>query len=181
MNRVRMVFAQLIDFASHDIFKHYVNRYNGNYKAKDFSCWKQLLCMSFGQLTHRESISDTLLCLKLHPEKLYHLGIGTIVHKSILTRANENRDWRIFQDFALKLIDQTRELYNSDNQLDVKLKGRVFAIDATVIDWCLSVFWWATFRSTKVAVKMHTMLDLKTSIPEFVLISEVRISWYQGK
>jgi len=172
MNQGKMVFAQLMEFASHDIFKHCVNRYNGNYKAKNFSCWKQFLCMSFGQLTHRESISDTLLCLKLHPEKLYHLGIGTIVHKSTLTRANENRDWRIFQDFALKLIDQARELYKSDNQLDVKLKGRVFAIDATVIDLCLSVFWWATFRSTKAAVKMHTMLDLKTSIPEFVLITE---------
>jgi hypothetical protein len=92
--------------------------------------------MSFGQLTHRESISDTLLCLRLHPEKLYHLGIGTIANKSTLTRADENRDWRIFQDFALKLIDQARELYKSDNQLDVKLKGRVFAIDATVIDLC---------------------------------------------
>jgi hypothetical protein len=103
---------------------------------------------------------------------LYHLGIGTIISKSTLTRANENRDWRIFQDFALKLIDQARDLYKSDNQLNVNLKGRIFAIDATVIDLCLSVFWWASFRSTKAAVKLHTMLDLKTSIPEFVVITE---------
>jgi len=128
--------------------------------------------MSFGQLTHRESVRDTILCLKLSSEKLYHLGIGKAVNKSTLYRANENRDWRIFQDFALKLIEQAQDLYKSDNQLNVKLKGRVFAIDATVIDLCLNVFWWATFRSTKAAVKLHTVLDLKTSIPEFVIITE---------
>lgn len=128
--------------------------------------------MSFGQLTHRESVSDTLLCLKLHSDKLYHLGIGKVVNKSTLTRANENRDWRIYQDFALKLIESAKELYKSTNQLDVNLKGRVFAIDATVIDLCLAVFWWASFRSTKAAVKLHTVLDLKTSIPEFILVTE---------
>lgn len=172
MNQGKMVFNQLMDFASQDIFKGCVKRYNGNYKSKDFTCWKQFLCMSFGQLTHRESISDTILCLKLHSTKLYNLGIRRVVNKSTLTRSNENRDWKIFQDFALKLIDQARELYKSDNQLNVKLKGRVFAIDATVIDLCLNVFWWATFRSTKAAVKLHTVLDLKTSIPEFVIITE---------
>ena len=128
--------------------------------------------MSFGQLTHRESISDTLLCLKLHSDKLYHLGIGKVVNKSTLTRANESRDCRIYQDFALKLIENAKELYKSDKQLDVNLKGRVFAIDATVIDLCLSVFWWASFRSTKAAVKLHTILDLKTSIPEFILVTK---------
>ncbi len=172
MNQGKMVFAQLMDFASHDVFKWCVKRYNGNYRAKEFTCWRQFLCMSFGQLTHRESISDTLLCLKLHSDKLYHLGIGKVVNKSTLTRANENRDWRIYQDFALKLIENAKELYKFDNQLEVNLKGRVFAIDATVIDLCLSVFWWASFRSTKAAVKMHTMLDLKTSIPEFILVTQ---------
>ena len=167
-----MVFAQLMDFASYDVFKWCVKRYNGNYRAKEFTCWRQFLCMSFGQLTHRESVSDTLLCLKLHSDKLYHLGIGKVVNKSTLTRANENRDWRIYQDFALKLIESAKELYKSSNQLDVNLKGRVFAIDATVIDLCLAVFWWASFRSTKAAVKLHTILDLKTSIPEFILVTE---------
>jgi len=172
MNQGKMVFAQLMDFASYDVFKWCVKRYNGNYRTKEFTCWRQFLCMSFGQLTHRESVSDTLLCLKLHSDKLYHLGIGKVVNKSTLTRANENRDWRIYQDFALKLIESAKELYKSTNQLDVNLKGRVFAIDATVIDLCLAVFWWASFRSTKAAVKLHTLLDLKTSIPEFILVTE---------
>ena len=167
-----MVFSQIMDFASQDIFKVCVKRYNGNYKTKEFSCWKQFLCLAFGQLTHRESMSDTMLCLKLNVDKLYHLGIGKIVNKSTLSRANEKRDWRIFQDFGLKLIEQARMLYENDNQLDVQLKGKVFALDSTTVDLCLEVFLWATFRSTKAAIKLHTLLDLKTSIPEFILITE---------
>jgi hypothetical protein len=172
MNQGRMIFSQIMDFASQDIFKVCVNRYNGNYKAKEFSCWKQFLCLAFGQLTHRESMSDTMLCLKLNEDKLYHLGIGKVVNKSTLSRANEKRDWRIFQDFGLKLIEQARILYQGDNQLDVKLKGKVFALDSTTVDLCLEVFLWATFRSTKAAIKIHTLLDLKTSIPEFIFITE---------
>lgn len=167
-----MVFSQIMDFASQDIFKVCVNRYNGNYKAKEFSCWKQFLCLAFGQLTHRESMSDTVLCLKLNEDKLYHLGIGKFINKSTLSRANEKRDWHIFQDFGLKLIEQARILYKDDNQLDVKLKGKVFALDSTTVDLCLEVFLWATFRSTKSAIKIHTLLDLKTSIPEFIFITE---------
>jgi len=167
-----MTFTQIIDFASQDIFKVCVKRYNGNYKAKEFSCWKQFLCLAFGQLTHRESMSDTMLCLKLNADKLYHLGIGKVVNKSSLSRANEKRDWRIFQDFGLKLIEEARILYDGDNQLDIKLKGKVFALDSTTVDLCLEVFLWATFRSTKSAIKIHTLLDLKTSIPEFILITE---------
>jgi IS4 transposase len=172
MNQGRMTFSQLMDFASQDIFKACVKRYNGNYKAKDFTCWKQFLCLAFGQLTHRESLSDTMLCLELNADKLYRLGIGKAVHKSTVSRANENRDWRIFQDFGLKLIEQARVLYEGDNQLNVRLKGRIFALDSTTIDLCLEVFWWATFRTTKAAIKMHTLLDLKTSIPEYIYISE---------
>ena len=112
MNQGRMTFTQIIDFASQDIFKVCVKRYNGNYKAKEFSCWKQFLCLAFGQLTHRESMSDTMLCLKLNADKLYHLGIGKVVNKSSLSRANEKRDWRIFQDFGLKLIEEARILYD---------------------------------------------------------------------
>lgn len=172
MNKGRMTFSQIMDFASQDLFKVCVARYNGNYKAKDFSCWKQFLCIAFGQLTHRQSMSDTLLCLKLNSDKLYHLGIGKAINKSTLSRANENRDWRIYQDYALKLIDQARIMYEGENQLEVNLKGRVFALDSTTVDLCLEVFFWAPFRTTKAAVKIHTLLDLKTAIPEFIFISE---------
>ena len=172
MNQGKMVFAQLMEFAPFHVFKYCAKRYQGNYKIKDFSCWKQFLCMAFGQLTHRESLSDTALCLKLHRSKLYHLGIGKPFHKSTIARANEKRDWRIFRDFALKLIEQAKMLYVYDNQLDIKLKGRIFALDSTVIDLCLNVFWWATFRKAKAAVKLHTLLDLKTSIPEYIFITD---------
>jgi len=172
MNQGKMVFAQLIEFASDDIFKWCVKRYNGNYKAKDLTCWKQFLCMAFGQLTHRQSLSDTALCLKLQKEKLYHLGIGKAFDKSTISRANESRDWRIFRDFGLKLIEQSKLLYADDNLLDIKLKGGIYALDSTTIDLCLNVFWWAKFRTTKAAIKLHTLLDLKTTIPEYVFISE---------
>lgn len=161
-----------MEFAPYHVFKYCVKRYDGDYKVKDFTCWRQFLCMAFGQLTHRESLSDTALCLKLQKDKLYHLGIGTPFHKSTISRANEIRDWRIFQDFALKLIEQAKALYAGDNQLDIKLKGGIYALDSTIVDLCLSVFWWATFRSTKSAVKIHTLLDLKTLIPEYVFITE---------
>jgi len=172
MNQGKMVFGQLMEFANWGIFKYCVKRYNGDYNNKGLTCWKQFLCMAFGQLTHRESLSDTVLCLKLHKDKLYHLGIGRPFNKSTLSRANESRDWRIFRDFALKLIDQARELCKDDNLLDLKLKGKVYALDATTIDLCLDVFWWAKFRSTKAAIKLHTLLDLKTAIPEYIFITD---------
>ena len=172
MNKGKMVFAQLIEFAFDDVFKGCVKRYNGDYNNKGLTCWKQFLCMAFGQLTHRESLSDTALCLRLHKDKLYHLGIGRAFDKSTIARANENRDWRIFRDFALKLIANARVLYEDDNLLDLKLKGKVYALDATVIDLCLDVFWWAKFRKTKAAIKLHTLLDLKTAIPEYIFITD---------
>ena len=172
MNQGKMVFTQIMEFAPFHVFKYCVKRYNGDYKARDFTCWRQFLCMSFGQLTHRESLSDTALCLRLQKEKLYHLGIGYPFHKSTISRANETRDWRIFRDFALKLIEQAKTLYTDVNQLDIKLKGGIYALDSTVVDLCLSVFWWATFRTTKSAIKIHTLLDLKTSIPEYIFITE---------
>jgi hypothetical protein len=172
MNKGKMVFAQLMEDTSFGIFKYCVKRYNGDYKNRGLTCWKQFLCMAFGQLTHRESLSDTALCLKLHKDKLYHLGIGQPFNKSTLSRANESRDWRIFRDFGLKLIEHARILCKDDNLLDIKLKGRVFALDATVVDLCLDVFWWAKFRSTKAAIKLHTLLDLKTAIPEYIFITD---------
>lgn len=167
-----MTFSQILEFASQDVFKNIVKHYKGNYKTKEFTSWKHFLCLAFGQLTHRESMSDTMLCLKLNSNKLFHLGIGKVFDKSTVSRANENRDWRIFQDFGIKLIDQAKELYKDSSELDFDLKGDVFALDSTTVDLCLDVFWWATFRSTKAAIKIHTLLDCKTSIPEFIFISE---------
>ena len=163
-----MVFAQLMEFAPWDVFKYFVKRYHGDHNNKGLTCWEQFLCMVFGQLTPRESLSDNALCLKLQKNKHYNRGIGRPFNKSTLSRANESRDWRIFRDFALKLIAQARELFKDDNLLDLKLKGKVYALDATTIDLCLNVFWWAKFRSTKVAIKLHTILDLKTAIREYI-------------
>ena len=172
MNSGTYVFSQLMGLVSSTSFQTIVNRHSGDYKVREFSCWKQFLCMAFGQITHRESISDTLICLKANAAKMYHLGIGEVVAVSTITRANENRSFQIYEDLAMLLIKQAKQLYSLDDALEVSLKGNVFAIDATTIDLCLSTFYWATFRSTKGGVKLHTQLDLKTSIPEFILFSE---------
>jgi hypothetical protein len=172
MNRGKYVFAQLFEFVSHNDFLKCVNKYNGDYKTKHFSCWKQFLCMAFGQLTHRESLSDTLLCLSANKSKLYHLGIGLAISKSTLSKANENRNWRIYQDFALLLIEVAKNLYQGDSQLELDIKNNIFIIDSTTIDLCLSIYPWAKFRKAKAAVKMHTKMDAKTSIPDFIHISD---------
>src|SRR3712207_2216982 len=130
MNQGKYVFSQLMAFLSHNDFTSCVKRYKGDYKTKDFSCWKQFLCMAFGQLTHRESLSDTITCLAANKEKLYHLGIGRSINKSTLSRANENRDWRIYADFGMLLIGEAKRLYATDSLLEVPLKQNVFAIDA---------------------------------------------------
>lgn len=156
-------------------FQTIVNRHFGDYKVKGFSCWKQYLCMCFGQLTHRESLSDTMMCLKANADKAYHLGIGEVVAKSTLATANENRPYLIYQDLAMLLIKQAKQLYLGDGDLDVNLDNNVFAIDATTIDLCLSTFYWAAFRSTKGGIKLHTQLDLKTSIPEFIHFSTASV------
>lgn len=142
---------------------------------KDFSCWKQYLCMAFGQLTHRECLSDTILCLKANAGKTYHLGIGDVVAKSTLSTANENRSYLIYYDLAMLLIKQAKQLYLGDSDLEIELENNVFPIDATTIDLCLSTFYWATFRSTKGGIKLHTQLDLKTSIPEFIYFSTASV------
>lgn len=164
MNQGKYIFSQLIGLISHKQFQTIVNRHSGDYKVKNFSCWKQYLCMAFGQLTHRESISDTLLCLKANANKMYHLGIGNIVAVSTITRANEHRSFQIYEDLAMLLIKEAKQLYVHDDDLEVSLKGNVFAIDATTIDLCLSAFCWATFRSTKGGIKLHTQLDLKSAL-----------------
>ena len=175
MNQGKYAFAKVFEFVSHNDFFKCVNRYNGDYKTKHFSCWKQYLSMAFGQLTHRESLSDTVLCIHANSNKLYHLGIGNAISKSTLSKANENRDWRIYQDFALMLIAQAKTLYQGDSQLKIDFKDNVFIIDSTTIDLCLSLYPWAKFRKAKAAVKLHTKMDAKTSIPDFIHISDVKM------
>ena len=175
MNSGKYVFSQIIGLISSTSFQTIVNRHFGDYKVREFSCWKQFLCMAFGQLTHRESISDTVLCLKANANKMYHLGIGEVVAVSTITRANESRSFEIYEDLAMLLIKEAKQLYAPDDDLEVSLKGNVFAIDATTIDLCLSAFCWATFRSTKAGIKLHTQLDLKTAIPEFILFSTASV------
>lgn len=175
MNQGKMVFAQIMQFASQDILRNIVNRYNGDYKKQDFTSWKHFLCMSFGQLTHRESMSDTMLMLRLNKKKLYHLGIGIPFDKSTVSRTNETRDWKIFQDFGMKLIEEANRLYAGDNQLDIDLKGEIFSFDSSTVDLCLDVYCWATFRSTKAGIKIHALINSKTALPEFIFISEASV------
>ena len=175
MNQGKYIFSQIVGLVSSTSFQSIVNRHFGDYKVRDFSCWKQFLCMAFGQLTHRESISDTIMCLKANANKMYHLGIGDVVAISTITRANESRSYLIYEELAMLLIKEAKQLYFDDDDLEVTLKGNVFAIDATTIDLCLSAFYWATFRSTKGGIKLHTQLDLKTSIPEFILFSNAAL------
>jgi hypothetical protein len=175
VNSGKYVFSQIMSLVSSTSFQTIVNRHSGDYKVREFSCWKQFLCMGFGQLTHRESISDTVLCLRANANKTYHLGIGEVVAVSTITRANESRSCQIYEDLAMLLIKEAKQLYKLDDDLEVSLKGNVFAIDTTTIDLCLSAFCWATFRSTKGGIKLHTQLDLKTSIPEFILFSTASV------
>ena len=175
MNSGKYIFSQLIGLIPYKQFQTLVSRHSGEYKVKDFSCWKQFLCMAFGQLTHRESLSDTILCLKANADKTYHLGIGHVVAKSTLSKANENRSYLIYEELAMLLIKEAKQLYSDDDDLLVKIKNNVFAIDATTIDLCLSTFYWATFRTTKAGIKLHTQIDLKTSIPEFILFSNASV------
>jgi hypothetical protein len=175
MNQGTYLFSQLISIISPTSFKTCVKRYNGDYKTKHFNCWRQYLCMVFGQLTHRESLSDTILCLKANANKLYHLGIGEAIAKSTLSTANEKRDWRIFADFAWILINEAKQLYAGEKDLELSIDNPVFAIDASTIDMCLSLFQWANFRSTKAGIKLHVQLDLRSAIPEFIHITPAAI------
>lgn len=175
MNQGKYVFSQLMELVSHKAFKACVDRYKGDFKSKQFSCWKQFLCMAFGQLTHRESLSDTIVCLRANAGKLYHLGIGQAITKSTLSNANASRDYKVFSDLAVILIQEAKSLYLNESELEVDLKNNVFAIDATVIDVCLSAFSWAKFRKAKGGVKVHVQLDLKTAIPEFIQITSASV------
>jgi hypothetical protein len=164
------VFAQLMEFPLHT-FRRCVQRYPSKYPAKTFSHLDQFLCMAFAQLTFRESLRDIETCLRAHQAKLYHLGIRGNISKSTLADANEQRDCRIYADFAMSLIQTARTLY-ATGHFAVELEQTVYALDTTTIDLCLSVFPWARFRQAKAVVKMHTLLDLHGNIPTFIHISD---------
>lgn len=171
MNQGKYVFAQIFDILPKYEFDKCVARYQGNFKVKGFTCWLQFLSMSFGQLTNRESLRDTVNCLAAHQKKFYHLGINFAVSRSTLAEANENRNWQIYADFAQVLLIKARRLYLHDN-FGFDLENAVYALDATTIDLCLNVFWWAKFRKAKAAVKLHTLLDLRGNLPVFIRITD---------
>lgn len=163
-----------MDYLPMDKFRQCVDRYKGNYKVKKFSCWDQFLCMSFAQLTYRESLRDIETCLRAMQPKLYHMGIKGKVSRSTFAEANEKRDWRIYADFAQILITQARELYKQE-EFEKELDETVYALDATTIDLCLSLFPWAKFRKHKGGIKLHTLLDVQTSIPTFIELTPAKV------
>jgi hypothetical protein len=170
MNSGQSIFAQLMDFIPRHEFRRCVERYHGNYKIKSFSCWEQFLTMAFAQLTFRESLRDIEACLRASPTKLYHSGIRSSISRNTLAHANQVRDWRIYADFAHVLIGLARGLY-ADDPFGLQLDQTVYALDTTTIDLCLSLFPWAQFRRHKAAVKLHTLLDLRGSIPTVVIVT----------
>ena len=168
------IFAQLMDFLPIYEFHKCVRRYNGHYKVKHFSCWNQFLCMAFAQLTYRESLRDIEACLRSAQRKLYHMGFRGNVSRNTLAHANQIRDWRIYADFTRILIAQARRLYANDS-FGVELDQTTYALDSTTIDLCLSLFPWAKFRARRAAVKLHTLLDLRGSIPSLVIITHGKV------
>ena len=170
MNSGQTIFSQLMEFIPTYEFRQCVKRYNGNYKVKSFSCWNQFLTMAFAQLTYRESLRDIQACLRVAQNKLYHMGFRGKISRNTLANANQIRDWRIYADFAQVLISIARPLYAKDN-FGLELEQTVYALDSTIINLCLSLFPWATFRKRKGAIKLHTLLDLHGSIPTMIFIT----------
>src|ERR1700680_1218093 len=174
MNLGRTVFSQIISHLPDREFRRCVERYGGDYRLRGFSCWDQFLCMAFAQFTYRESLRDIQAVLRSSPDKLYHMGIRGRVSRSTLADANETHDWRIFADFAQRLIAMARPLYASD-PIGAELDQSLYALDSTTIDLCLSLFPWAKFREHKAAVKIHTLLDLHGNIPTFIRITDGKV------
>ena len=170
----KLVFAQALDHLPLHTLRRCIQRYNGNHHVKRFSCQDQYRCMAFAQLTYRESLRDIEACLNAQSNKLYHMGIRARVARSTLAEANEKRDWRIYADFAQSLIQTARRLYAGED-LGLELDNTVYALDASTIDLCLSVFPWAQFRKTKAAIKLHTLLDLRGNIPSFIHVSDGKL------
>jgi transposase len=174
MNTGQTVFSQLIDFLPKKQFDKCVRRYHGNHRIKSFSCFDQYLCMVFAQITYRQSLRDIETCLRAMKQKLYHCGIRGNVCRTTLAEANEKRDWRIYVDFAQILINRARTLYANED-FGLQLDREVYALDSSTIDLCLSLFPWAKFRKHKAAVKIHTLMDLKGSIPTFIRITDGKV------
>ena len=171
----KIVFAQLMDFLPMYEFQKCVKRYQGNYKVRNFSCFDQFLTMAFAQLTQRDSLRSIVVSMNCIESKIYHMGIRGNVARMNLSRANEKRDWRIYADFAQVLIHTARDLYTNEN-FGVELDNTVYALDATTIDLCLSLFPWARFRKTKAGVKLHTLIDLRGNIPTFIDITNALVN-----
>ena len=170
----KTLFTQVMDFLPWKTFHRIVARYGGDHRVRTLTCAEQLRCMAFAQLTYRESLRDIEACLSAQAAKLYHMGFRQPVNRSTLADANESRDWRIYAEFAQRLIVQAKAIYAGD-ALGVELSNTVYALDATTIDLCLSVFPWAHFRSTKAAIRLHTLLDLRGSIPSFIHVSDGKL------
>lgn len=174
MNQGKYIFAQLTDFLPRRVFDRIVEKYEGNKRVRSFTCWNQMLCMVFGQLTARDSMRDLMLSLEAHQSKYYHLGFGSTVSRRNLGTANERRNCKIFEEFAYVLIAEARRsCYREDFEIEVE--GNVYALDSTTIDLCLNIFWWAEFRKHKGGIKLHTLFDIKTSIPSFLHISTAKV------
>lgn len=174
MNAGKTVFAQIMEHLPRYEFDKYIKKYNGNHRVRNFPCYDQFLCLAFAQLTYRESLRDIETCLNSHHEKLYHIGFRGQISKSTLADADEKRDCRIYQDFAYHLISIARRLYQNE-ELAIDLDYSLYAFDSTTIDLCLSLFPWAHFRKTKAAIKMHTLLDLRGSIPTFISLTTGKV------
>jgi hypothetical protein len=173
MNHGKYVFAQLTEFLPKRVFECIVSQYSGDKGVRFFSCWNQLLCMIFGQLTNRDSLRDLIVAIEAHNKKTYHLGFGKSVTRSNLSKANENRNSKIFEEFAYCLIDAARNKLKSEN---FEIKGKVYAFDSTTIDLCLNVFWWAKFRKAKGGIKLHTLYDVTTQIPTFIHVTAATVN-----
>ncbi len=174
MNTGKMLFAQIMDYLPWKTFHRIVDRYKGDYRIRTLPCSEHFRVMAFAQLTFRESLRDIEACFSAQSAKLYHMGIRSPIKRSTLADANERRDWRIYAEFAQRLIAQARELYAQED-LGLELSNTVYALDSTTIDLCLTMFPWAPFRSTKAAVKMHTLLDLRGNIPSFIHVSDGKL------
>jgi len=175
MNQGKFIYSQLTDFLPKRVFDGLVAKYNGDKRVRHFSCWNQLLSMVFGQLTGRDSLRDLMVSIEPHKPKYYHLGFGKGTSRSNFANANEKRDCRIFEEYAFYLIDLARKSSIVDQDFQLNIEGNIYAFDSTTIDLCLSVFWWAKFRTTKGGIKLHTLYDVKTSIPSFIHVSTASV------
>ena len=179
MNQDKYVFAQLTEFLLYEEFKYLVKKYEGNKGIRDFSCWNQLLMMMFGQLSNCDSMRDLCILVDAHFQKAYRLGFGKSISLSTLSRANANRDFRIFEDFSSLMIAKAQKC-SADINFDLKIDGNVYAFDSSTVSLCLNVFWWATYKRQKGGIKLHTLYDVRTQIPNFVIVTPASVNDVNG-